>query len=92
MLPGGLFKTFLMFSTAPVRSTYCKSGDAGGVALLTAALAKPGAAKSAFLVLHSLTDGTLASSKQADNNESLLARMQGLRHCSALLHQCSLQQ
>ena len=71
-------------------STQGRSGDAGGIALLAAALGKSKAAKSAFLVLHSLTDSSVVSSEQANSNGSLLARMQSLRHCSALLHQCSI--
>lgn len=69
---------------------YGNCGGAGGIALLAAALGKPASAKSAFLVLPSLTNRGVVSSEQADNNKSLLARMQGLHCCSALLNRCSI--
>ena len=60
--------------------------DAGGLTLLTAALEQGNAVAShAFSVLQRLTAEPTLSVEQAAANEALLARMQGLRRCSALL-------
>lgn len=63
---------------------YCVT--AGGLTILTAALDQEKcAAKYAFSVLHQLMDKRTLPAEQADANEALLARMQGLRRCSTLL-------
>ena len=65
---------------------YLSMSDAGGLTLLTAAL-EQGAlvARHAFTVLRHLFAKHTLPFEQIAANEALLARMQGLRRCSALL-------
>ncbi|KAL0038710.1 hypothetical protein WJX79_004386 [Trebouxia sp. C0005] len=58
----------------------------GGLTLLTAALEQgKSVARHAFSVLHCLSSKPTLPAEQTAANEALLARMQGLRRCSALL-------
>lgn len=65
---------------------YHSISDAGGLTLLTAALDQVNSvARYAFPVLRRLLANYTLPTEQAAANEALLARMQGLRRCSALL-------
>ncbi len=65
---------------------YLSMSDAGGLTLLTAALDQGNVlAAHAFSVLQRLSAEPTLPIEQAAANEALLARMQGLRRCSALL-------
>lgn len=65
---------------------YPSMSNAGGLTLLTAALEQgKSVARHAFSVLHCLSSKPTLPAEQTAANEALLARMQGLRRCSALL-------
>ncbi len=65
---------------------YHSMSDAGGLTLLTAALDQVNSvARYAFVVLQRLLAKDILPTEQTAANEALLARMQGLRRCSALL-------
>ena len=65
---------------------YLSKSDAGALTILTATLEQGNiVARHAFLVLQRLSAKPSLPIEQAAANEALLARMQGLRRCSALL-------
>ena len=65
---------------------YLSMSDAGGLTLLMAALEQGNnLARHAFVVLQRLLAKDMLPTEQTAANEALLACMQGLRRCSALL-------